>query len=123
MQFKNTPFAYGAVTKAFHWIMALTIIAMLVVGFFMGGVEDLTTKLTLYGLHKSVGVTVLTLAVLRILWHIWSKKPPYVESLKPWEKAAAHFLHLCLYGAMIGMPLSGWLMSSAVSTTANGCSR
>lgn len=113
MQFKNTPFAYGAVTKTFHWAMALAIVAMLAVGFFMDDVEDLTAKLQLYGLHKSVGVTVLALAVLRILWHIWSKKPPYVESLKPWEKAAAHFLHLCLYGAMIGMPLSGWLMSSA----------
>lgn len=113
MQLKNSPKKYGAVTKTFHWLMALTIIGMLCVGFYMGGVEDLTAKIKLYGLHKSIGVLVLAAATLRILWHIYSKKPPFVAGLKPWEKMAAHFLHFCLYGAMIAMPMTGWLMSSA----------
>lgn len=113
MQLKNTPTRYGAITKSFHWIIALAIVGMLFAGFFMGGIENLTDKIWVYGMHKSIGVTILALAVLRILWHIYSKKPPYVSSLKPWEKMAAHFLHFCLYGAMIAMPLSGWLMSSS----------
>jgi cytochrome b561 len=113
MQLKNTPVSYGAVTKSFHWVMALLMIGMLCLGFYMDGVEELTSKIRLYGLHKSIGVTVLAFVILRILWHLWSQKPAYVESLKPLEKKAAHFLHFCLYGAMLGMPLSGWLMSSA----------
>lgn len=113
MQLNNTPVSYGAVTKSFHWIIALAVVGMLFAGFFMGGIEDLTLKIKVYGWHKATGVTILTLAVLRILWHIYSKKPPYVASLKPWERMAARFLHFCLYGAMIAMPLSGWMMSSA----------
>lgn len=113
MQFKNTPVSYGVVTKTFHWVIALAIIMMLVIGFRMGGIENLADKIWVYGIHKSIGITILTLAVLRILWHIYSKKPPYVASLTPVERMAAHFLHFCLYAAMLAMPLSGWIMSSA----------
>jgi cytochrome b561 len=113
MQLKNTQDRYGVVTKTFHWVMALTILFMLCLGFYMDGVEELTSKIRLYGLHKSIGACVLTVALLRILWHVYSKKPPYVPSLKPWERLAAHMLHFFLYIAMLGMPLSGWIFSSA----------
>jgi cytochrome b561 len=113
MQFKNTPERYGAISKSFHWLMAFTIIFMLCLGFYMGGAEELTDKIKLYGLHKSIGVAILILVTLRVLWHLYSKRPPLVDGMKPREKLAAHAGHIFLYLAMFGMPMSGWLLSSA----------
>lgn len=114
---KNTPDKYGAVTKALHWVTAPLILGMLGVGLYMTGLDDLGQKLVLYPLHKSVGVCVLVLVLLRIVWHLYSKKPPLPASLKAWEKAAALAVHLLLYVCLVGMPLSGWLLSSAAGRT------
>lgn len=113
MQIKNTPTTYGAGTKFFHWTIALLIVFMLCLGFYMGGLEGGLQKLKLYGLHKSIGVTVLMLALARLGWHLYSKKPGFVPEIKWWERHAAHAMHIFLYIGMIGMPLSGWLLSSA----------
>lgn len=110
---KNTAQSYGSITKFLHWTIGIGIIGMLCVGFFMEEIEDLTTKIKVYGLHKSIGITILTLALARIVWHLYSKRPALVPGLKRWEIVAAHTLHLCLYAGMIAMPLSGWLLSSA----------
>lgn len=113
MSARNTTDSYGAVSKTFHWLMAVIVAGMIFLGFYMGGVENLTDKLKLYGLHKSTGVAVLLLVILRIVWHLYSRRPRLDGSMKRWEKLAAHTLHTFLYLAMIGMPMSGWLMSSA----------
>lgn len=113
MPLKNTPDRYGFVTKMFHWIMAILIIMMLVMGLVMEDIEVLADKLWVYNLHKSLGVTILALATLRVIWHLISKTPAFVGGLKDWEKCAAKAVHYFLYFAMFAMPLSGWLMSSA----------
>lgn len=110
---KNTMTQYGVVTKVFHWVMALLIISLLCVGFYMNGMSLGLAKFKIYALHKSFGIIVLVLAILRILWHLYSKKPALVSSLKPTEKYAAHTAHILLYVLFVFMPLSGWLMSSA----------
>lgn len=117
MQLKNSETRYGAVTKSFHWVMALLILTLLAVGLTMEDLEPLKLKLQVYGLHKSFGVLVLILAFVRIAWHIASKKPAFVAGLKAYEKTAARAVHAFLYIAMFGMPVSGWLMSSAAGRT------
>src|SRR5690606_16001102 len=86
-------------------------------GLWMEGIDDLPTKIKVFALHKSFGICVLALVFTRILWHIYSRKPGFVDGMKPWEKLAAQAAHIFLYIAMIGMPLSGWLMSSAKGYT------
>jgi cytochrome b561 len=113
MQFKNTPAAYGAVTKTFHWTLAALVVGMLCLGLYMSDLPNGLDKLKLYNLHKSLGACVLFLVLCRIGWHAYSAKPPFVASLKAWEKISARAVHIFLYAAMIGMPLSGWFMSSA----------
>lgn len=93
--------------------MALLILCLLAVGLAMGGLPVGATKLTVYTLHKSFGITVLALAALRILWHIVSRRPAAVETLPKLDKIAAGAMHYVLYILMIAMPLTGWLMSSA----------
>ncbi len=112
------PDRYGAVAQALHWIMALLIGAMLVVGIYMlrlPQAEKFPGKIgyDLYQLHKSVGLVVLVLAVLRIGWRLTHRAPRLPATLKPYEKGLAHASHLALYLLILAMPLSGWLMVSA----------
>jgi cytochrome b561 len=110
---KNTKERYGTVTKTLHWVTALCVLGLLGVGLYMDEIHDLSVKLRVYNLHKSFGICVLSLTVFRVVWHFYSRKPAYIATLKSWEKAGARLVHSFLYVALIGMPLTGWLMSSA----------
>ncbi len=113
MAFKNTKDAYGIIAKNLHWIIAFIILTLIVVGFYMGDIPYSPQKLQVYALHKSFGLLVLWLAGLRILWRFYTKLPQALESHQNWEKILARIVHVLLYFSMFGMPLSGWLMSSA----------
>lgn len=107
------PARYHAVAVVLHWLIALLIVGLLVVGFVMGGVETPELKFKLYQLHKSFGITVLVLSVLRLLWRLTHRPPPLPPMTKVWERWAAHAVHWGFYLIMIGMPLVGWLGVSA----------
>lgn len=109
----NTPTSYGAVTKAFHWLMAVIMIMLLVMGLSMDDIKNLTDKLWVYGLHKSLGITILALVFLRAAWHVYSRRPDPVETLSKLNRLGAAAMHYALYVLMVLMPLSGWAMSSA----------
>jgi len=113
MRWRNSPSEYGAVTKAFHWLTALLVISMICIGYYMGGMPLGAAKLKTYNLHKSLGATVLIVTTLRILWHIFSRRPKAVETLKPFEKLGAGAMHYALYALLLAMPLTGWFFSSA----------
>ncbi len=113
MQLKNSPERFGAVTKALHWLTSITVIALLCVGIYMVRADKDAGLFKIYGLHKSFGICVLTATFLRVLWHVYSKKPPLVAGMVAWERFAAHAGHAFLYLCLFGMPLSGWAMSSA----------
>lgn len=114
MKFKNTAESYGVLSKSFHWVMALLVVGMLCLGLLMDDISPITTKIQAYNLHKSFGLLVLTLGLCRIAWHVYSRRPKMVAGMKKIEMLAAHTVHYFLYIAIIGMPLSGWMFSSAV---------
>lgn len=103
---------YHAVAVFLHWTMAALILGLILVGLTMGD-YPIKYKFLAYNLHKSFGLTVLLLSVARVYWRLTHKAPPLPDGMKGWEKLAAHGTHLLLYGLMIGMPLSGWIMVSA----------
>ncbi len=113
MLWKNTERRWGAVAKSFHWITALLVIGMLCAGLYMTGLENSPQKFQIYGLHKSIGVTILLIVVLRILWKSVTVRPEELATHKKWERALARLVHFFLYFAILTMPLSGWAMSSA----------
>ena len=113
MIFRNTTGSYGLIAKSLHWIAAALIFTLLSVGFFMTEMEFSPAKLQIYGLHKSFGITVLILVVIRALWRFGNPKVRELETHQRWEKILAHITHALLYVALFVMPLSGWLMSSA----------
>ena len=113
MIWRNTDERYGAVAKSFHWLIALLVIVMICVGLYMTGLDISPQKLQLYALHKSIGVTILFLVALRLLWRLTNGVPIPLPNHKKWEKQLARVIHGLLYTALLAMPLSGWIMSSA----------
>ena len=113
MPLKNNNKSYGAIAKSFHWIMALIILGLILVGLYMTELAYSPFKLEVYALHKSFGLLVLWMAGLRILWRLYSKPPQANIPHQKWENFLSKLTHIFLYIAMFGMPLSGWVMSSA----------
>lgn len=105
--------SYNPVSKILHWTTALLIFGLLLLGFYMAGLDFSEDKLQLYALHKSFGFLVLILVFVRVVWHLFVKKPASLPSHKKWEKGLSHAVHGFLYVLLFAMPLTGWVMSSA----------
>lgn len=105
---------YALIHRVLHWLIAIGIIGLLAVGLYMTGLDkDDPSRGELYGLHKSFGVTILGLAVLRLISRAITFIPPMPKGLKLLEKGLAHMVHALLYIAMFAMPVSGIAMSQA----------
>ena len=105
--------SYTRTAKAFHWIMAIMIGGLLVLGLYMQDLPLSPQKLALYSWHKWFGVTVFVLLWFRLAWRLSHPPPDLSDSLSPRLRLAAHVGHASLYLLMFLIPLSGWLMSSA----------
>ena len=93
--------------------MAGLILALLVLGTALGWIKPNLSTLWLYGLHKTLGLTALSLAVIRLIWHRISPPPRPLGPPSQWQNRAARATHLALYLLMLAIPLSGWVASSA----------
>lgn len=114
MPFRNTNIQYGSMAKTLHWLIFFLVIGLLCAGFIMQTLQDKTVlKNTVYMIHKSFGLTVLILMVIRIFWAFTNSKPALSPRVPAWQKFAARSLHQVFYIVLIIMPLSGWLMSTA----------
>jgi cytochrome b561 len=100
---------YTGVARALHWAIALMIVVNLVLGFG----HDLLPDSWVMPVHKSIGLTVLALTLVRIGWRLGHPVPPLPVGMPAWEKAAAQGTHLIFYALMLVLPLSGWVMASA----------
>lgn len=98
----------------FHWLIALLIIGAFTMGLVMTDIPGITpTKLKYYTWHKWAGVTILSLAALRLLWRLTHRAPPYPASMPQWQASAANGLHGLLYVLMFAVPLSGYFYTLA----------
>lgn len=104
---------YTATAILLHWLMALLIFAVFPLGLYMHDLHLSPLKLQLYSYHKWIGITVLTLAVLRVLWRATHTPPPLPDTIARWQRIASGVLHQSLYLLLFAVPMSGWLMSSA----------
>ncbi len=110
---RNTTNRWGTLAQLFHWLIVLFIIAQFTLALLFGDLPNGARKLTLLSRHKSIGITILTLALLRVLWR-WSNPTPALPgTLKPYERTLARVTHVLLYVLLLAVPLSGWTMSSA----------
>lgn len=105
---------YGRTAQALHWAMFLLIAAAFGVGLWMAGLPVGPQRFRAVPWHKVIGITVLVFVVVRLLWRLRTPAPPLPATLPSWERNAAHVTHIALYALMLAVPLSGWLMSSAL---------
>ena len=110
----KTADSYTSLAKSLHWLMAIMIAGMLALGLYMHDLPFSPEKLRLYSWHKWFGVTLFVLVWVRLAWRMRHPAPKLPATLSPLVRRAAHAGHATLYILMIAIPLSGWLMSSAL---------
>jgi cytochrome b561 len=115
MQIRNTTVRWGALTQFFHW----TIVALILVQWVLAeAAEDMPLgmeKFATLARHKSIGITIFALALLRLLWRWMNPTPELPTTLKPYQRRLAHLTHYGLYVLLFAQPISGWIMSSAAN--------
>jgi len=109
---KNTENSYGLISRANHWLSAILFIGLIALGLYMSDLEKSPAKFELYDLHKSLGIIVFTLIILRLIWLKISPNPEQLSKNK-FEHILGHAVKGILYLALIMMPLSGWIMSNS----------
>jgi cytochrome b561 len=108
---------YTGVAILLHWLIAIGIIANVALAWIWPHLADASVRPAI-DMHKSIGVTILGLAIMRLLWR-WAHRPPALpEGYQLWEIRASHVTHIFLYILMFAMPLTGWIMDSAYKDAA-----
>jgi len=108
---------YSATAMVLHWLLALVIVTMFVVGVYMTDLPFSPQRLKLYNWHKWAGVTFLALTVLRMVWRVTHRPPALpvtvTRNMPDWQTRAYHATHHLIYLLFFAVPLVGWAYSSA----------
>lgn len=113
VQWRNSAERWGAIAQALHWLIALALIGQVTLGWVMVSWRLSPTKLELYALHKSLGITLLLIVLMRMAWRFVNVTPPAPPSMAGWEARAARTTHALLYLLLLALPLTGYLINSA----------
>jgi cellulose synthase/poly-beta-1,6-N-acetylglucosamine synthase-like glycosyltransferase/cytochrome b561 len=103
---------YTNTAMALHWVIALCLAVNIGLGLSADYLPDVAVR-PVIDVHKSIGITVLGLVLIRLLWRLSHSPPPLAARYAAWERRSAHLVHGALYALMLGLPLSGWLHDSA----------
>lgn len=114
---RNTVERYGVVSQFLHWTLVVLVILQFVLGFTAAGMPISVQRLVLLVRHKSIGMTILALVLLRLTWRGFSPVPALPKQMPSLHKTAAHLSHVLLYALLISMPIVGWITSSASHLT------
>jgi cytochrome b561 len=113
MQIRNTSQRYGAVAQLLHWVIVGLIITQFVLASKAEALSLGPAKIAVLARHKSFGITILALSLLRLMWRAANPVPPAPTGIPTWQMWASRVSHFALYGLILLTPLIGWLMSSA----------
>ena len=106
------PNRYTNAAIALHWLIAIGIIANVSLAWIWPLLADESVRPAI-DTHKSIGITVLGLAIMRLLWRLTHQPPALPTGYAKWEVTASHVTHWLLYAIIFAMPLTGWIMDSA----------
>ena len=105
---------YSAITRILHWTVALLIIGLIWLGWWM---VDLSYYDRWYNrsleLHKSLGMVVLAIAAAKIAWVVYEGKPAFPDTIELWERYAATAVHHLFYLLMLLIPVTGYVISTS----------
>jgi cytochrome b561 len=106
------PARYNAIAMVLHWLIAALIVTNIGIAWYFNTLHGLA-KIPPTQLHKSIGITVLMLSLARLAWRFIKPPPALPVYVRGWERLAASTVYVLFYVVMIGMPLTGWSLSSA----------
>lgn len=114
MQLRNSSTHYGLVSRVLHWGVALTVFGLFALGLWMVGLDYYDTwRKAGPDLHKSIGITLFVVMLVRLAWRLISPPPPPLSSYSSMTRIGARFGHLFLYVALFAVMLAGYLISTA----------
>lgn len=105
---------YTRTAITLHWLMALLIVATFPLGLYMSDLPLSPYKLKLFSYHKWIGIVILALLLIRLTWRVIHRPPALEAGMPRWLAYGAHSAHIGLYTLMLAVPLTGWMMSSAL---------
>ena len=108
------PTRYTPTARALHWLVAVFVFAQLALGFWMLQIPNTPPGLQAkwFNLHKSIGLTLGVIILIRLAWRLTHPVPPLPETIPAWQRTTAKIVHVTLYVCMVVIPLSGFLGSS-----------
>jgi len=108
------PQTYTRTAIVLHWLIAACVFCQITLGLWMIGIPKSPPggRAWWFNVHKSIGITLGLLILVRVLWRLAHRAPPLPAAMSRWERIAAKANHLLLYGCMVAMPLTGYLGSS-----------
>ncbi len=112
---RNTDQSWGAPAKLLHWAVAALVFAQITLGWAAVSWRLSPTKLDLFVWHKSTGMLILMLMVVRVAWRSANATPSLPADMRALERSAAHASHLLLYLLLLVMPITGWIVNSAAN--------
>lgn len=115
MLIRNNAERFGLVAKTLHWLTFALLVAAFGLAVSMVNMPFSPRKLEFYSWHKWVGVTIFLLSLLRLGWRLTNPVPQQPEGMPAWQRRLAALSHGALYTVLIVMPLTGWIMSSALN--------
>lgn len=113
MRLRSTEAGWRVPARAFYWLIAVLILAQAIIGRTMVDMRLAPAKVRVFALHKSIGITIFTLVLLRIAWRLGERRPDDPPATPCWQRGAAHAMHFALYVLVLAIPLSGWWFNSA----------
>jgi cytochrome b561 len=116
---RNTKESYGIISQALHWFVAVLVLTQLGLGLYAANLPVSLARLQWLSRHKSLGLTILALMILRLAWRSMNQAPTLPDSMPHWERRAATTTHWLLYVLLILAPFAGWLHASAAGLSAN----
>lgn len=111
--------SYSCIAIALHWTTAVLVLFMIAAGIAMLRIPEGDTQNLLFNLHRSVGVLLFPLVLVRLIYRWNNPPPPLPDDLAPLQKLAAHLTHYALYGLLLLNPLLGWWATSAYGAAVN----
>lgn len=106
---------YSNVAVTLHWLTAALVVAQVVIGFVFHDMERGPARSDLFTWHKTVGATILILALVRLAYRLMNPPPPFPEELPRWERLVAVWNHRAFYFLLIALPLTGLIAVSGKS--------
>lgn len=104
---------YSGIAKLLHWTVAVCVLTLIAAGLTMNEVEPGTLQNVLYTVHRSLGVLVLFLMLIRLTYRLVHGAPPHEPTLTAMQRMVSHAVHMALYALLIAQPIIGWVATSA----------